>query len=183
MSARLALKTLVGMALITATSPREKGYMKKFTVTMFVCALLATVATGQALATSFTQTADTATAIPAGTGFFTTFPAAPSISLGNVSFLGAGAGGQQGVYAGVPGHPVMPVADFNTAIPLGVGNFTGFIPPNPIIPPNPVISGRNAVFVGTGAGGQQGVYLANDVLIVGPPYKVEIGRASCRERV
>ena len=67
-----------------------------------------------------------------------------------------GAGGQQGVYRSSrrirPSRQIRSrVADLNTAIPGGTGNFTGFAGA-------PDISGEAVAFLGTGAGGQQGVY-------------------------
>jgi T5SS/PEP-CTERM-associated repeat protein len=100
------------------------------------------------------RVADTGTAIPGGTGNFTAFPSSPSISGNNVAFLGSGSGGQQGIYAGIPGNPIR-VADLNTAIPGGTGNFTSFIPGNPVAP---AIDGNNVAFFGAGSGGQQGIY-------------------------
>lgn len=44
------------------------------------------------------------------------------------SFRGAGAGGQQGIYRVLSNGPPIKVADLNTAIPGGTGNFTSFIP-------------------------------------------------------
>ena len=114
----------------------------------------------------------TATAIPGGTGNFTslrspTFPAdagQPSVGGGGVAFVGAGAGGQQGIYhAAIPSDPVIPsdpikLADLNTAIPDGTGNFTGFFP-------QLSTHGGATALLANGAEGQQGVY----VLAVGPP--------------
>src|SRR5207248_10223054 len=107
--------------------------------------------------------ADTSTAIPGGTGTFTSFthpgiPPNPVISGYNVVFFGAGSGGQQGIYRVLPQDPVIPgnpvkVVDLNTAIPGGSGNFTA-------LPQEPFISGNNVVFLGNGAGGQQGVYVS-----------------------
>jgi hypothetical protein len=91
---------------------------------------------------TFRIAANTATAIPGGTGSFITFfsptdlthPPGPCISFGTVAFFGAGAG-QQGIYMippGPPGSPQSPpgpptrVADLNSAIPGGTGNFTSF---------------------------------------------------------
>jgi hypothetical protein len=87
-----------------------------------------------------------ATPIPGGTGNFTGFPSAPSISGENVAFVGNGAGIVQGVFAkyGVL-TPPQRVADTSTAIPGGSGNFTAF-------PSAPSISGENVAFVGNGAG-------------------------------
>jgi hypothetical protein len=105
---------------------------------------------------TFTQVADSSTAIPGGTGTFTNFPYSPALDGGSVALVGTGVGGQQGVYRFVPPNPTVPpnpvkVADLNTAIPGGAGNFTGFAG-------SPVISGDAVAFLGTGAGGQQGVY-------------------------
>ena len=105
---------------------------------------------------TFTQVAGSSTAIPEGVGTFTDFPYSPAIDAGQVALVGTGAGGQQGVYRFVPPNPTVPptpvkVADLNTAIPGGAGNFTGFAGA-------PTISGDAVAFLGTGAGGQQGVY-------------------------
>ena len=81
-------------------------------------------------------------------------PIAPAIHGNNVAFFGAGSGGQQGIYVGLPQDPVR-IADAATAIPGGTGNFTSFTHPG--IPPNPIISGNNVAFFGAGSGGQQGV--------------------------
>jgi hypothetical protein len=43
--------------------------------------------------------ADLTTAIPGGTGNFTSFGTAPSIFNGSVAFFGRGSNGQQGIYA------------------------------------------------------------------------------------
>jgi hypothetical protein len=121
--------------------------------------------------------ADTSTAIPGGTGTFTSFthpgiPPSPIISGNNVVFFGAGSGGQQGIYRVIPQEPSVPgnpvkVVDLNTAIPDGSGNFTA-------IPQEPMISGNNVVFLGNGAGGQQGVYVTIpvDPIVPGNPVKV-----------
>ena len=76
------------------------------------------------------------TTIPGGTGTFSGFGNHPAISAGNLAFFGAGSGGQQGVYRAHPEGPPIKVADLNTAIPGGTGNFTGFgigtIPGDPL---------------------------------------------------
>jgi sugar lactone lactonase YvrE len=115
--------------------------------------------------------ADTATAIPGGTGSFTALPQYPCISGDNLVFLGNGSGGQQGLYrAGAVGPPIK-VADLNTAIPGGTGTFTSFIPGNPIAP---AIDGTSVAFFGAGSGGQQGIYVSipADPLIPGNPIKI-----------
>ena len=105
---------------------------------------------------TFTQVADSSTAIPDGAGTFTDFPYSPALDAGNVTLFGTGVDGQQGVYRFVPPNPTVPpnpikVADLNTAIPDGAGNFTGFAGA-------PTISGDAVAFLGTGVGGQQGIY-------------------------
>jgi hypothetical protein len=107
----------------------------------------------------FTSTcvAGTNSGIPGGSGNYTNLPSAASLSGSNVAFFGAGAGGQQGIYARSSGV-LARVADTNTAIPGGSGNFITFSPPSPITPPNPIISGDNVAFFGSGSGNQQGVY-------------------------
>ena len=74
-------------------------------------------------------------------------------------FVGNGSGGQIGVYALYPPAPILPVADTNTAIPGGVGNFVSW-------PPGPIISGETVAFIGSGSGGQIGVY------VLFPPHPV-----------
>lgn len=113
-------------------------------------------------AVTFNQVADSATAIPGGTGTFTDFPYSPALDGGNVTLVGTGVGGQQGVYRFGPNPPPIKVADLYTAIPGGAGNFTGF-------GGAPAISGDAVAFLGTGAGGQQGIYRFSPVP---PPIKV-----------
>ena len=111
--------------------------------------------------------ADTATAIPGGSGTFTAFTGNPSLSGDSVAFLGSGLGGQQGVYGAsvsAVGPPIK-IADTNTAIPGGTGSFNSFIPGNPIMP---AISGTSVAFYGAGGGGQQGIYISQQ----GPPIKI-----------
>jgi hypothetical protein len=107
------------------------------------------------------QVAGANSAIPGGAGNFTGFQSPtppqimpqPAISGGNVAFVGAGTGGQQGVYVGsaVPSPPNVKIADLNTAIPGGTGNFTSFFT-------QVGIGGGNVVFLGSGSGGQTGIY-------------------------
>ncbi len=91
--------------------------------------------------------ADLGTAIPSGTGNFTSFSFA-SIGGGEVAFFGVGSSGQQGTYSTVGG--LNAVADLGTGIPGGTGNFTGF-------GNNPSIRGGNVAFRGSGIG-QGGIY-------------------------
>ena len=110
-----------------------------------------------------TKIADLNTTIPGTTQTFVSFPPDPMISGGNVAFIGNGEG-TQGNYVGFPPDPIWPpgpvrIADLNTAVPGGTGNFISFTPTDPTIPPDPMrISGTNLAFVGYGSGGQQGVY-------------------------
>jgi hypothetical protein len=88
--------------------------------------------------------------IPGGSGSFTLLSSTPSISGTNVAVRGEGVG-QQGIYARIGGvHTV--VADRNTPIPGGSGNFNafGFLP---------AISGQNVAFRGFGSGIQDGIYV------------------------
>lgn len=120
---------------------------------------------------SLTRIADTTTAIPGGTGSFTAIPVDPNLSGDGVAFMGNGSGGQQGIYRGALSGSLTKVADKNTAIPGGTGNFTSFIPGDPVIPGDPIlpaIDGASVAFFGAGSGGQQGVY----VMQHGPPIRV-----------
>jgi len=108
------------------------------------------------------KVADLFTPIPGGTGNFTGFAGAPTISGDAVAFLGMGAGGQQGLYrVFIPTDPCAPtdpcrlIANLSTAIPNGSGNFINFQPVDPCI------DGSAVAFIGDGSGEQQGVYLAN----------------------
>jgi len=119
---------------------------------LVITLLMGVTSTSQALSISFTSVSDTVTPIPGGSGNFTSFLGAPSISFGNLAFVGTGSDGQVGVYVLTPPDPIMPVADTSTAIPNGTGNFVN-------ISAVPCISGNNVVFVGTGTSGQVGVYV------------------------
>ncbi len=114
--------------------------------------------------------ADTATAIPEGTGNFTEFPYVPGLSGNTAVFTGKGADGQHGIYGAVFAPPQVGdpfrLADTATAIPEGAGNFMEF-------PSSPGISGSNAVFAGNGADGQQGIYGAVFAPpLVGDPFRI-----------
>jgi hypothetical protein len=87
-------------------------------------------------------------AIPNGTGNFTAYNVNFRYDGGSVVFVGAGTG-QSGVY-GSNGSTITRVADLNTMIPAGTGNFTSFSP-------FPAISGGVVSFAGAGTG-QSGVY-------------------------
>ncbi|NPT62632.1 hypothetical protein [Paraburkholderia elongata] len=59
---------------------------------------------------------------------------------------------------GGPTAVLITVVDTTTAIPGGSGNFTAFVPQDPIFPPDPAISAGNVAFWGAGGTGQQGIY-------------------------
>ncbi len=99
---------------------------------------------------TFTKIADTSTPIPGGTGTFTAFGQRPSIDGGDVAFQGSGDPSftQQGIYSTV-GGPLGVVADRNTAIPGGTGNF--------LFVGGQSIDGGDVAFQGSGAG-RIGIY-------------------------
>lgn len=106
-----------------------------------------------------TRIADLSTAIPGGTGNFTGFT---GLAAGGsrLSFIGTGAG-QAGIYS-APQDPTAPqdpvrIADLNTAIPGGAGNFTAFTLGTESSPPSVAANGAVAFF-GAGGNGQQGIY-------------------------
>lgn len=103
--------------------------------------------------------ANAAMPIPAGIGNFVSLPTGPSFSGNNVAFVGAGSVGQQGIYLvnrfGSQPPPIK-IADLNTAIPGGAGNFSSF--GDSAQPGDPCVDSGNVAFYGTGSGGQAGVY-------------------------
>jgi hypothetical protein len=113
------------------------------------------------VAGSLIKIADLNTPVPNGTGNFLSFlPGGPSLSGDNVVSYGAGPA-EQGIYLFNRrnlGNPCR-IADTNTAIPGGTGNFTGFFPLSSLIGPNPSVDGNNVAFGGQGSGQQQGMYL------------------------
>jgi len=102
--------------------------------------------------TTLTKVADRNTPIPGGVGNFTGFSYS-GISGRNVPFVGRGGSGQEGIYC-FDGAALRIVADRNTPIPGGVGNFTNF--------DVPVISGNNVAFIGGNSSTDKyGIYLFN----------------------
>ena len=95
--------------------------------------------------------ADIHTAIPGGTGNFTSFFSSVALNNGNVQFVGFGTGSQWGIYNDVGGTLHL-IADKNTPIPNGTGNFTSF---NSSYTPG--LNNGNSIFEGAGAG-QDGSY-------------------------
>jgi hypothetical protein len=113
-----------------------------------------------------TRLVDLTTRVPRGAGRFTSFTALAA-STTRVAFVGnatqgrTGSATQHGVYFIQPGDACIPtdpctpirVADLRTRIPGGTGTFTGFSAVS--------ASGAHVAFLGTGAGGQAGIYLAS----------------------
>lgn len=105
-----------------------------------------------------TRIADKNTPIPGGTGRFTTFADRPSTDGGYVAFHGTQIEQdpyqiiQQGVYTNLGGE-LRAVADLNTPIPEGVGNFTGFTSFY-----GPSLDNGRIAFRGQGTDGQAGIY-------------------------
>ena len=112
---RLASIALVFLASIFASVPRRFVAHAATICPIGDCATSLTVA--------FAPFLGTGTAIPGGTGGFTTFPTQPAISNGNIVFTGGTA--QLGIYLypPVPVFPPVPVrvGDLTTLIPGGVG--------------------------------------------------------------
>jgi hypothetical protein len=131
---------MVPLARATVTSLRSP-------VALVVVAWLAIAAPVAGQSVTFVRIANTSTAIPSGSGNFTDF-GFPSVSGGRVSFQGLGTAGQQGVYTDA-GGTLAAVANTSTPIPIGTGNFTGFLGTS--------LSGGRVAFNGSGTG-QQGIY-------------------------
>lgn len=128
-----------------------------YTYPMIIRATPVSSLPGQNLAASLS------TPIPGGVGNFSGLPYAPSFSGGHLAFHGSGVSGQQGLYLAprlVPGLPYR-IADLNTPIPSGAGNFLSFGSEAGII----IVSGNSGIFIGTGGNGQKGIYST----IMAPP--------------
>jgi serine/threonine protein kinase/tetratricopeptide (TPR) repeat protein len=105
---------------------------------------------GSALGGPLTRIVDVNTPIPSGSGTFTGM-AHTSVSGSTVAFRGMGGDGQNGIYAAPSaGGPVTVVADTNTPIPGGTGNFK--------LATFPSVSGSTVAFCGKGVG-QEGIYV------------------------
>jgi hypothetical protein len=89
---------------------------------VFFAALNLASAPARAAVRTFTKIADTGTAIPGGTGNFTSLTN-PQVSLGDVVFGGNGSGGQRGIYRfnplALPPTPYSVIVDGNTVLPPG----------------------------------------------------------------
>lgn len=101
---------------------------------------------------TITTIADRNTPIPDGTGNFSEF-FLPSLDNGVVAFMGFGSNNQRGIYTAIEGR-LKTVADKNTPIPNGVGNFIGF---SDSIQGLSLDNGAVA-FVGSGENNQEGIY-------------------------
>ncbi|GJM15644.1 MAG: hypothetical protein DHS20C13_09710 [Thermodesulfobacteriota bacterium] len=93
---------------------------------------------------------DKNTAIPGGSGNFTSSGTPISLGDGNVAFGGFGSSSQSGIYRSIAGTLGV-VADETTAIPGGSGNFTGFGIPTSL-------GGGDVAFLGLGSSSQRGIY-------------------------
>jgi hypothetical protein len=102
---------------------------------------------------SLGRVADTNTAVPGGSGNFINFWSYPGISGTNVVFDAEGTSSQQGYYAAINGGALTKIADTNTPIPGGTGDFLFNA-----TPANPCIDGSNVLILEHGSGGQEGIY-------------------------
>lgn len=103
------------------------------------------------------RVADLNTTIPGGTGKFTGFALfGNSIDGGRLAFRGNGSSNQAGIYAYASGS-LTKIADTNSAIPGGTGNFTSF--------GTAYVDSTSYAFVGPGDSGQQGLYVSNGATI------------------
>ena len=110
--------------------------------------LLSAAGKAEAATFTFTKIADTNTSIPEGPGNFITF-SPPVIDDGNVAFVGFGSSEQQGIYTNIDSS-LNVVADTNTPIPGGAGNFINFLFPS--------LDNGNVAFTGEGSSRQFGIY-------------------------
>ena len=102
--------------------------------------------------------ANSSTPIPGKTDDFRTLNSSPSISGSNVAIVGNDHSyphpDSGGVYAHI-GGTLSTIADANTAIPDGTGNFTQ------LDLWHPSIDGNSVLFSGRGSNGQEGIYINN----------------------
>jgi hypothetical protein len=135
---------------------RWRKVLQRATASSFIAMCLWAMCSSSAVAAEFslTKVADFNTAIPNGTGNFTTFLNGPLVSGKHLAFWGKGRSGQQGFYL-FDGHTLRRVADKSTPIPDGTGNFTEFY--------WLALSGTNVLFGASGSSGHgsisQGLYL------------------------
>src|SRR5262245_41771709 len=89
---------------------------------VFAVAFLASYRCGDALSFTFQIIADTNTSIPGGFGTFVAGFNPPSVDGTDVAFLGGDGQTQTGLYKS-SGGLLQVVADYNTSVPGGSGNF------------------------------------------------------------
>jgi hypothetical protein len=92
------------------------------------------------------------TPIPSGTGNFNSV-SLPAVQGPNMVFIGGGSANQEGVFTDIGGS-LQAVANLNTPIPGGTGNFTAFGAGFGL----PVLSGGSVAFGAAGSGTQGGIY-------------------------
>jgi hypothetical protein len=112
---------------------------------IIVVAALALPSSAAGVAMTFQKIADTSTPIPGGSGTFTRFDAPAALNVHGY-FLAYGSNGQAGIYAAHESAQLSLVADRNTPVPGGSGNFEQFGHPTP-----------GGAFTASG-GGRVGVY-------------------------
>lgn len=103
---------------------REYGFISLAVAIMFIVIEIFSstpVYADPSLAWNFTKIVDTSTAIPGGTGNFTSV-SVPSLEGDDLVFYGSGIGDQRGIYTFI-GGVLSVMADTNTPIPGGMGNF------------------------------------------------------------
>lgn len=105
---------------------------------------------------TFQRVAGTGTPAPDGSTFISF--EAPTVFGGMVAFRGRTSGGNQGVYCEQDGQFYV-IADNNTAVPGGRGQFTTFAGV-------PALHNARVAFEAAGAMGQSGIYLAGESLEV-----------------
>src|SRR5262249_13333974 len=130
----------------------------------------------------FAVVATSGSPLPGGNEPLATIPTDPCVGGVRTGFLGLGAAGQQGVYAGGTGGPTPPpikVADLGTAIPGGGGLFTGFgglsLTASSVTQPTP--PPIRLGFVGSGPA-QQGIYLGDVTDPTIPPTPIKVADLS-----
>ncbi|WP_013334323.1 hypothetical protein [Gloeothece verrucosa] len=106
--------------------------------------------------TSLSVVVDTNTFIPKGVENFTEF-GAPALDEQTVAFRGRGINAQEGIYLGTNSNFLSVVADTNTFIPNGIGNFINF--------GNPAFDENIVAFWGKGNQAQQGIYVGFNGLL------------------
>lgn len=124
-------------------------FLRKLLGIKIAMMMLLLIFCGQSYPLTFTEVADTNTPVPGSTGNFTSFYANPSISNGEVAFIGDSDRGG-GIYF-YTGGSLTVVADQNTPVPGSTGNFSSNFG-------NVSLSNGKMVF-SMGSGNQTGIYL------------------------